>query len=84
MLTVIHSTPDFVILGGGALIIQTSLGVSYKWNHNSICPLCKLYFYVKNPNTACFRNKPNAQVEVWGELVSCFKAQHEPRDPQLP
>lgn len=26
----------------------------------------------------------NAQIEVWGELVFCFKAQLEPQDPQLP
>ena len=55
MLTVVHSTPDFFILGREALMILTSLGTSYKWHHNSICPLCKLYFYVKNPKTACFR-----------------------------
>ena len=76
--------PDFFILGRGALMILTSLDTSYKWHHNSICPLCKLYFYVKNPKTARFRDKPNAQVEVWSELVSCFKAQLQPQDPQLP
>ena len=65
-------------------MILTSLDTSYKWHHNSICPLCKLYFYVKNPKTARFRDKPNAQVEVWSELVSCFKAQLQPQDPQLP
>ena len=32
--------PDFFILGRGALMILTSLGTSYKWHHNSICPLC--------------------------------------------
>ena len=80
---VIHSTPDFFILCR-ELMILTSLGPSYKWHHNSICPLCKLYLYVKNPKTACFRDRPNAQVQVWGELVSCFKAQLEPHDPQLP